>query len=137
CCCRCRPAHATRYSPSCARGGKPMAPDPPPLSPEDEALLERLAARVVELHMEVPAILALETAKPVNVIASQALIFFEPLIQSDFGFGGSRRFTALIERRDVMEPLLPRIEQGSERARARRAEAKRAARGAPPADRRG
>jgi hypothetical protein len=105
-----------------------MAPDPPPLSPEDEALLERLATRVVELRMEVPAILALETAKPVNVIASQALIFFEPLIQSVFGFAGYRRFTTLIERRDVMESLLTRIEQGAERARARRAEARRTAR---------
>jgi hypothetical protein len=107
-----------------------MAPELPALSPEDEALLERLATRVVELRMEVPAILALETAKPVNVIASQALIFFEPLIQSVFGFAGYRRFTTLIERRDVMESLLTRIEQGSEQARARRAEAKRAARAA-------
>jgi len=117
-----------------------MAPELPPLSTEDEALLERLATRVVELRMEVPAILALETAKPVNVIASQALIFFEPLIQSVFGFAGYRRFTTLIERRDVMESLLTRIEQGSERARARRAEAKRAARAArsaPRGDRRG
>jgi len=117
-----------------------MASELPPLSAEDEALLERLATRVVELRMEVPAILALETAKPVNVIASQALIFFEPLIQAAFGFAEYRRFTTLIERRDVMESMIRRIEQGSERARALRAEAKRAARAArsaPNGDRRG
>ena len=112
-----------------------MASELPPLPPEDEALLDRLATRVVELHMEVPAILALESAKPVNVIASQALIFFEPMIQSLFGFTDYRRFTALVERRDVMESLIRRIEQGSERARAQRAEA-RAAR-PPHGDRRG
>ena len=100
---------------------------PPPLTAEDEALLDRLATRAVELHMEVPAILALETSKPITVIASQAMIFFEPMIQSLFQFTDYRRFSALIERRDVMESLIQRIEAEAERARARRAEARRAA----------
>lgn len=104
-----------------------MASDPLPLSAEDEALLDRLATRLVELHMEVPAILALETSKPMTVVASQALIFFEPMIQSLFRFTDYRRFTALIERRDVMESLIRRIETGSEKARAQRAEARRTA----------
>ena len=108
-----------------------MASDPLPLGAEDEALLDRLAARVVELHMEVPAILVLETSKPMTVIASQALIFFEPMIQSLFRFNDYRRFTALIERRDVMESLIRRIEAGAERSRALRDEARRAARGRP------
>ena len=108
----------------------PMNPamDPKGLSPEDLALLDRVATRVVELHMEVPAILALESAKPLTVVASQALIFFEPMIQSLFRFTDYRRFTALVERRDVMESLLQRIEAGAERVRAERAEARRAAR---------
>ena len=108
-----------------------MASDPIALSDEDRALLDRVATRVVELHMEVPAILALETAKPLTVVASQALVFFEPMIQSLFRFADYRRFTALLERREVMEALLRRIEAESERVRARRAEARRAARGRP------
>lgn len=107
-----------------------MASDPPPLAAEDEALLDRLAVRVVELHMEVPAILTLETSKPVTVIASQALIFFEPMIQALFRFTDYRRFTALIERRDALESLIARIEAESERARAQRDQT-RAARGRP------
>ena len=79
--------------------------------------------------MEVPAILALETSKPMTVIASQALIFFEPMIQSLFRFTDYRRFTALIERRDVMESLIRRIEAAAERARTQRDEARRAAGG--------
>jgi hypothetical protein len=106
-----------------------MASDPLPLGAEDEALLDRLATRVVELHMEVPAILALETSKPMTVVASQALIFFEPMIQSLFRFTDYRRFTTLIERRDVMESLIRRIEAGAEKARAQRAEARRAGNG--------
>ena len=113
-----------------------MASDLPPLPPEDQALLERLAVRAVELHMEVPAILALETAKPVSVIASQALIFFEPMIQALFRLSDYRRLTALLERRDVMESLIRLIEHEAERARAERDQAKRAAR-TPDGGRRG
>jgi hypothetical protein len=106
-----------------------MASEPSPLSAEDQALLQRLATRVVELHMEVPAILTLESAKPMTVIASQTLVFLEPMIQSLFRFSDYRRFTALIERRDVMEALIRRIEDEVERSRARRAEARRVAGG--------
>ena len=108
-----------------------MASETAPFSAEDEALLDRLARRVVELHMEVPAILALESSRPMTVIASQTLIFFEPMIQSLFRLSDYRRFTALIERREVIEALVARIEAGAERARAERAEARRAAGGRP------
>lgn len=112
-----------------------MASERPPLAAEDEALLERLAARVVELHMEVPAILALETAKPMAVIASQALIFFEPMIQALFRLSDYRRATALLERREVVEALILRIEHHAERARAHREELKRDARTSGHGDR--
>ena len=105
-----------------------MASETPALSAEDQALLDRVATRVVELRMEVPAILALESAKPLTVVTSQALIFFEPLIQSLFRFSDYRRFTELVERRDVMEALMQRIEAGAEAERAKRAEARRASR---------
>ena len=97
-----------------------MASDPRPLAPEDQALLDRVAARVVELHMEVPAILALETAKPLTVVASQSMIFLEPMIQALFRFSEYRRFTALIERREVMEALIRGIEARSDEARTKR-----------------
>jgi hypothetical protein len=108
-----------------------MASELAGLTPEDHALLDRLAGRIVELHMEVPAVLALESAKPLTVVASQALIFFEPLVQAFFRFTEYRRFTTLIERRDVMESLTQRIEAGAERTRAERDAARRAARGGP------
>ena len=90
------------------------------LSTEDLALLDRLAARVVELHMEVPAILTLESGKPLSVIAGQAMIFFEPFVQSLFSFPDYRRYAALIERREAIEALIARIESQGERARAAR-----------------
>ena len=109
-----------------------MASEPQPLAAEDQVLLDRLATRVVELHMEVPAILALETSRPMTVIASQALIFLEPMIQALFRFTDYRRFTTLIERRDVIESLIQRIEAVAEQARVRRDEARRAGSGRQP-----
>jgi len=92
----------------------------PQVSPEDLELLDRLAARVVELHMEVPAILTLESGKPLSVLAGQAMIFFEPFVQSLFSFPDYRRYASLIERREAIEALIVRIEQHGERSRAGR-----------------
>lgn len=107
-----------------------MASDPRPIAPEDLALLERLAARVVDLRLEVPAILALETGKPLSLLASQAMIFFEPIAQAMFPGVESRRFAALAERREAIETLVTLIETRAEQSRAER-RAARAARQHP------
>jgi hypothetical protein len=85
-------------------------PAEPVLSEEDRALLGRLADRVVELRLETPAILTLETARPVSLLASQAMTFFEPFVQAMFRLPEYRRFAALAERRDVIEELSRMIE---------------------------
>ncbi len=83
---------------------------PEPLADADRELLERLAARIVELRLETPAILALATAQPVSVRASQAMTFFEPIVQALFRLPEYRRFASLIERRDAIEALERMIE---------------------------
>ena len=88
----------------------------PALSADDRALLERVAARVAELHLEVPALLTVETVRPLCRVAGQALIFFEPFVQPLLRLGDYRRFTALVERADALEALAAAIE---ERAAAR------------------
>jgi len=102
-----------------------------PFTPEDEALLDRMAARVVELHMEVPALLALESGRPLTFLASQSMIFFEPMVRALFRLPDYRRVSALIERREVVDKLATKIEARADEAhRARRAdrEARRASR---------
>jgi hypothetical protein len=84
------------------------------LSPEDRALLEKLAQRVVELRLETPAILTLEGARPLSLLAGQAMLFFEPFAQAVFRFGDYRRVAALIERRDALEALTRMIEERAE-----------------------
>ncbi len=108
-----------------------MTSDPRPIAPEDEALLTRVAERVVELHLETPALLSLEGGRPLSLLASQSLLFLEPIVLALLRLPDYRRFAALVERRDVLERLATLIEsRAEEAARARRAaaEARRAAR---------
>lgn len=109
---------------------------PEPLSAEDEALIDRLAARVVELRMDLPAILALESGRPLGFLASQAMVFLEPFARSLFRLPDYRRFATLIERRDTIEKLVTRIETRADEAdrerRAARAKDRERRKGAAP-----
>ena len=97
---------------------------PDAYTPEDEALLDRLAARVVELRMEVPAVLALESGRPLGFLASQAMLFFEPVARALFRLPDYRRLAALVERRETLEKLAAKIEARADEAqRERRAAA--------------
>ena len=108
-----------------------MGSEAPPLAAADLELLERVAARIVELHLEVPAILTLEGGRPLSLLASQSMIFFEPIVTALFRLDGYRRFAALVERRETIDHLTRLIEARAEQARAARraARAPRAPRG--------
>jgi hypothetical protein len=97
-----------------------MASEAPALAAEDLLLIERVAARVVELRLEVPAILTLESVRPLSFVAGQAMIFFQPLVQAFLRFGDYQRFAALAERREVLETLTAVIERRAEESRAAR-----------------
>lgn len=105
-----------------------MAGDATPLSAADRELLERIAARVVELRLETAAILAIETARPLSLVAGQALVFFEPLVQSLLRLADYRRFATLVERRDALEALVRAIETHTDRRDAARDAERNAAR---------
>lgn len=90
-----------------------------PLSAEDMALLERVAAAVVEREMAVPAVVFLESIGPMNFLGSQALHFFTPILEVVFPQRDVERVALLLERRDTLSRLMVLIE--------RRAEARRAA----------
>jgi hypothetical protein len=87
---------------------------PEALTADERALLDKLAHRVAELRMETPAILTLETARPLSLVASQAMIFFEPFAQMLFRFDDYRRLAQLIERRDAVDALTQMIEHAAE-----------------------
>ncbi len=80
------------------------------LDEQDRALLDRVAARIVELRLEVPAILTLEGSRPLTVVAGQAMIFLEPIVLALFHFPDYRRFAQAIERRAALDYLIRGIE---------------------------
>jgi hypothetical protein len=74
--------------------------------------------------MTVPAILLLESVKPLSFLGSQALLFFEPMVRAFFSVPDYERVAALLERRDSLEALMVRIEAKDEQARHDEREAK-------------
>jgi hypothetical protein len=97
-----------------------MATEEPSFTEREREILERVADRVVELRLEVPAVLTLETARPLSLVAGQAMIFFEPLVQALFRLPDYRTFATLVERRDALERLTRLIETRADEAHERR-----------------
>ena len=91
----------------------------------DAELLDAVAHRVVRMRMSVPAVFFLESIKPMSYVGSQALVFFEPFVQTLFTVRSYQRFAALLEDRENLERLIQRIEAiDNEVSRKERAEKK-------------
>ncbi len=84
---------------------------PAALTEHEEEIMRRIAAKVVEWNMSVPAIIFLESVKPLNYIGAQAMIFFEPFIQTIFDFKDYDTFRIMMEKRENTERLLLKIEE--------------------------
>ncbi len=81
--------------------------------PEDEqhALLEKLAQWIVRRNLTTPAILFLETGKPLNFLGSQLLIAFSPFVQAFFKGEQYHKLALILEKDENVELLLQLIEQ--------------------------
>jgi hypothetical protein len=98
------------------------------LREEDEALLVKVAERVARLHMEMPAVLFLESVKPLSFVGSQAMVFFQPFAQAIFPWPQYERFTELMSDRENLERLMRLIEAEADARETREKEARRARR---------
>ncbi|MFH1687514.1 MAG: hypothetical protein ABIE70_08340 [bacterium] len=85
-------------------------PEEHPIPAEEDAVMEKLAKKVVEWRMTAPAIMFLESVKPLNYIGSQTMVFFEPIIQSVFNFKDYETLRCALEKRETIEFLLQKIE---------------------------
>ena len=94
----------------------------------DRELFSRLAKWVVDRRLTAPAIVFLESHRPLSFVGSQAMIaaspivsFFEPFLKGLFGPGyeqaSFRRFAELLEDRDNLELLIIEIERENQRQR--------------------
>lgn len=95
-----------------AFGGYELPPEDEDLTPEQKDLINRMAQKIVERGFTIPAILFLESVKPLNYIGSQTLVFFEPFAQVIFkSVKDYNTFRVMMEKRDNVERLLQKIEE--------------------------
>jgi hypothetical protein len=100
-------------------GHQEIPKDEKELTTEEQEVINKIAKKVVSMQMTVPAIMFLESVKPLNWIGSQAMVFFEPFVSALFGdrtYGffsvkDYNTFRQLMERRENTERLLQKIEE--------------------------
>lgn len=95
--------------------------------PEDEAdaLLEKLAEGIVQRRLAIPAVLFMETCKPLNFVGSQMMMAFHPFVASFVKGDDYRKAALLMEDDGKVEELLQRVERKEAGVKARRAEQRR------------
>lgn len=90
-----------------------------PLEADEQALIDKVAHKVVDKGWTVPAIMFLESVKPLNFISSQVMVFFEPIVQTVFTFKDYTTFRTALEKRESIEILLLKIEEFDAKALSR------------------
>jgi len=78
---------------------------------EKRDTLDQLAVKIVERRLSAPAILFLESSKPLSFLGNQAMVFFQPIVQTVFNFKTYDDIMDLLEDRDNIEYLLRKIEE--------------------------
>lgn len=85
-----------------------------PLTEADRELLHRLAGFVVRRRLSAPAILFLDSLRPLNYIGSQAMLFLRPFAEPFFAGKEYEQVAAILERRDGIHALIEAIEELSQ-----------------------
>ena len=104
---------------------QPNAETKDDLSSEDRAFLKDLAIWLAERRMSTPALLFLESVKPLNFVGSQVLFFFEPMVKALIHGKSYTRFAVIMENRENVEVFLESIEAADQEFRDRRKEEKK------------
>ncbi len=80
-----------------------------PLEERDRDLLTRVAAYLVRRRLQVPAVMLLESVRPLRSVGSQAMIFVMPLATMVWDQQEYERLVRLLERQDGVDLLLGAI----------------------------
>lgn len=73
--------------------------------------LERLAHGVVARGLEIPALVLIESMRPLNFFASQALLAFSPIVRMVADADDLNRVAEALEDRRTVQKLADRIEE--------------------------
>lgn len=85
--------------------GEPVAP-----TERQQEIVERLCRAVVGRGLTTPALLFLETVKPLNFLTAQSLVFFAPVISAVGDAKTSEELASFLEQRGAVEYLCGRLE---------------------------
>ncbi|MGA1195370.1 MAG: hypothetical protein ACO36I_02590 [Candidatus Latescibacterota bacterium] len=89
-----------------------VSPPEQAITEDDEILAKRVATFIVGRKLSAPAIMLLETGRPLNYISSQFLVFLSPFISIIFSNNQEfDRFTQFIEKRDSISCIIKHIEK--------------------------
>ncbi|OAI51457.1 hypothetical protein AYO47_07105 [Planctomyces sp. SCGC AG-212-M04] len=80
-------------------------------TPEQTALVDRLAREVVRRGMTVPALAFLEMSHPLNYVTAQAIHFFTPMIGAVANTNAHQVLADLLEHRGAIEYICQQIER--------------------------
>ena len=89
---------------------------PGPAKPTDtqQAVVDKVCKEIVRRHLTTPALLFLETFRPLNYLGSQTMYFFQPIVSAVLKGDGYRYFAEFLERRGSVDYLCQRIEDFEE-----------------------
>ena len=81
------------------------------LTPERrDALIDGLSAFVASRRLETPALILLESSRPLTFLGSQALLVGQPVLATFFGWERLDEYRLLLEDRSNVDRLIARIE---------------------------
>ena len=86
-----------------------------PFSEEELALLDKAAGFVVKKRMSAPAVLFLESLRPLSFIGSQAMVFLQPVVASFFSPLEYERLAQILERRESIGLFIERIQESQDK----------------------
>ena len=92
-------------------------------------LMEKLSGEIVSRQLTVPAIIFLESIKPLSVLGNQLLVFANPLVSLVVSSGNYYKFVRMIEDRENIEQLILAIERENARDAAAKRERKASRKG--------
>lgn len=86
-------------------------PEPPVPTDSQQRLIDALCRQIVERELTTPALVFLESVRPLNYITAQSLQFFAPLLASIGGKAACEELARFLEHRGAIDVLCRRIEE--------------------------
>ncbi len=77
---------------------------------QQKAVIDKVCREIARRHLTTPALIFLESFRPLNYIGSQIMHFFHPFISAISSAEGYRIFSEFLESRSSVDYLYERIE---------------------------